>query len=96
MLGSHTGFVLNDANGEKLNLAYSPTNWAYNFPKGYWDSGNFVMMVADTLVLDANTIRVRGLGLDSTDYSTVVLTIGGGTTPGLIPNTIPNTIGSAP
>ena len=97
-LGDHAGFVFFDDNGVKLHLAYSPTNWAYSFPKGTHDTGTFVMAVENTWVVPESTVRVRGLGLCNgavIDNSTVVLTIGGGTTPGLIPNTIPNTIGSA-
>ena len=97
-LNASAGFVLLDDNGVNLHLAYSPTNWAYSFPKGTHDTGTFVMYVNENVILAENTMRVRGLGLCNgavIDDSTVVLTIGGGTTPGLIPDTIPNTIGSA-
>ena len=67
MLAKGKAFVRQDANGNKLHLAYSNTNWAYSFPKGHWDSGEFLIAANPSFNIAANTVRVRGLGLDKTD-----------------------------
>lgn len=57
-----------------LHTAYSNTNWAYSFPGGTHDSGQFTI-ASDLPTIPANTMRVRALGMTPSD-TTNCLTVG--------------------